>query len=602
MSSKLERLEFSGREDDFLYFAEQFEARMHSLKLGKVLSGEATYLDYVPAVRNNSSEEQRNQATEKGREELEEKKKTLWYELVQALDKTSVLFLSPRKGDGTRAWDVLCKRFKSFERPQLHKLIAQLTSLRKTSSESIVNYLTRAADMQYNLTLVNEGISEKMFVSIILKGLPKEYENFATLVKYIKDEKTLEEIKPDLINFDNENVKSKTESVFFNKERKCFNCQKMGHIAKECRFKKTIPEQTKASQMKCFKCGEHGHIAKFCRKQQKPEKKFVSQSRRTNQRGSQNLVEERNLEEDFFSFFQTSENNLANELVLDSGATSHMIKDEILFIDIDKEYSGTITNANSSKSLISGKGTVEIRVPDSNGLERKMRLSNALLVPNNTRNLVSVSKLRATGNEVVFGRTLEIRTKNGTVFPFEERDSLFIWHNIDYGEQCNLANGDPLSLWHKRLGHNNVEDIYKLKDHAAGLKLSEHNLTNCETCQLNKSKKLPVPKDSGTRASEALEIVHTDILGPIQPEAVDGHRYAIGFVDSFSRYHKLYFLRSRDEAFEKVEQFFADIGQPGTLVCDGAGKYVSNDIKQLCRQKGVRLEFSAPYTPRKPKC
>ena len=356
----------------------------------------------------------------------------------------------------------------------------------------------------------------------------------------------------------------------------------MGHIAKECRFKKTIPEQTKASQMKCFKCGEHGHIAKFCRKQQKPEKKFVSQSRRTNQRGWQNLFEEQNLEEEFFSFFQTSENNLANELVLDSGATSHMIRDESLFIDIDKEYSGTITNANSSKSSISGKGTVEIRVLDSNGLARKIRLNNALLVPNNTRNLISVSKLRATGNEVLFGRTLEIRTKNGTIFPFEERDSLFIWNNTDYeeiSEQCNLANGDPLSLWHKRLGHKNVEDIYKLKDHAVGLKLSEHNLTNCETCQLNKSKKLPVPKDSGTRASEALEIVHADILGPIQPEAVDGHRYAIGFVDSFSRYQKLYFLRSRDEAFEKVEQFFADIGQPGTLVCDGAGEYVSNDIK-----------------------
>ena len=146
------------------------------------------------------------------------------------------------------------------------------------------------------------------------------------------------------------------------------------------------------------------------------------------------------------------------------------------------------------------------------------------------------------------------------------------------------------------MGHNNVEDIYKLKDHAVGLKLREH-LTNCETCQLNKSKKLPVPKASGKRASEALEIVHTDTLEPIQPEAVDGHRYAIGFVDSFSRYQKLYFLRSMDEAFEKVEQFFADIGQPGTLVCDGAGEYVSNDIKQLCRQKGVRLEFSAPYTP-----
>ena len=165
-----------------------------------------------------------------------------------------------------------------------------------------------------------------------------------------------------------------------------------------------------------------------------------------------------------------------------------------------------------------------------------------LLVPNNTRELVSVSKLRATGNEVFFGRTLEIRAENGTVFPFEERDSLFIWNSIDYeecSEQCNLANGDPLKLWHKRLGHINIEDIYNLKDHAVGLKLSEHNLKHCETCQLNKSRKLPVPKDTGTRASEVFEIFHTEIFEPIQQEAVDGHRYAVGFVDIFSGYQKL---------------------------------------------------------------
>ena len=73
-------------------FAEQFEARLLSLKLGKVLSREATYLNYMQTVRNNSAGELRRQAIEKGRVELEEKKKTLWYELVQALDKTSMLF------------------------------------------------------------------------------------------------------------------------------------------------------------------------------------------------------------------------------------------------------------------------------------------------------------------------------------------------------------------------------------------------------------------------------------------------------------------------------------------------------------------------------
>ena len=55
-------------------------------------------------------------------------------------------------------------------------------------------------------------------------------------------------------------------------------------------------------------------------------------------------------------------------------------------------------------------------------------------------------------------------------------------------------------------------------------------------------------------------------------------------------------MRSRDECIENFEQFFADIRQPGTFFCDGAGEYVSNGIKQYCRRKAVRMEFTAPCT------
>ena len=126
----------------------------------------------------------------------------IWYELVQCLDKKSV-FLRPYRGKGSEAWSVLCKRFKSFERPRLQKLISDLTNLRKYNNESIVDYITRAEDMQLNLSEVDESISEKMFVLILLKGLPREFESFCTLVKYGQD-KTLDEIKCDLMNFESE--------------------------------------------------------------------------------------------------------------------------------------------------------------------------------------------------------------------------------------------------------------------------------------------------------------------------------------------------------------------------------------------------------------
>ena len=55
------------------------------VKNRKILTGDATE-NYMPNARNGLSEKQQTQATNKGREELQKKKKNLWYEIIQALD------------------------------------------------------------------------------------------------------------------------------------------------------------------------------------------------------------------------------------------------------------------------------------------------------------------------------------------------------------------------------------------------------------------------------------------------------------------------------------------------------------------------------------
>ena len=72
--------------------------------------------------------------------------------------------------------------------------------------------------MPLSLSELDESINEKMFASILLKGLPCEFESFCTLVKYGQDN-TLDEIKRDLINFEfekrNDRNTEKSESVFY---------------------------------------------------------------------------------------------------------------------------------------------------------------------------------------------------------------------------------------------------------------------------------------------------------------------------------------------------------------------------------------------------
>ena len=224
--SKSERKGFSGREEDFLYFAEQFQARNFHLKLNKFINREVDEKDFAPGVRSNATVEQREASLRKGREILGEKELHVWYELVQCLDKKTILVLRPYKGKGIKDWEILCKRFKSAERPRLQQLISDLTAIRMKANDSVVDYITRAEELQYNLDEVDEVLSEKIFVSIILEGLPTEFNTFCTLVKFSKDDKSLNEIKRDLLNFESghRNGKEETEYSFISRTKTCFRC------------------------------------------------------------------------------------------------------------------------------------------------------------------------------------------------------------------------------------------------------------------------------------------------------------------------------------------------------------------------------------------
>ena len=73
--------------------------------------------------------------------------------------------------------------------------------------------------------------------------------------------------------------------------------------------------------------------------------------------------------------------------------------------------------------------------------------------------------------------------------------------------------------------HNLVRDMLIVNE-AEGI---------CETCQFGKQKRLSFPSNSAWRADEKLQLIHTDVCGPISEGLQNGSRYFLIFIDDFSR-------------------------------------------------------------------
>ena len=76
----------------------------------------------------------------------------------------------------------------------------------------------------------------------------------------------------------------------------------------------------------------------------------------------------------------------------------------------------------------------------------------------------------------------------------------------------------------------------------------------CEPCLLGKMTKILF---SGTmeRATDLLEIIHTDVCGPMSVEARGGNRYFLTFTDDLSRYGYIYLMKHKSKTFEKFKEF-----------------------------------------------
>ncbi|GAU48712.1 hypothetical protein TSUD_281050 [Trifolium subterraneum] len=150
------------------------------------------------------------------------------------------------------------------------------------------------------------------------------------------------------------------------------------------------------------------------------------------------------------------------------------------------------------------------------------------------------------------------------------KDNCYLWVPQDDTSlsTCLIAKEDEVKLWHQRLGHLNLKSMKKAisEETIRGLpklKIKEGHI--CGECQIGKQTKTPHQKLQHLTTTRVLELLHMDLMGPMQVLSLGGKR----------------------EKNEVILRIRSDHGK----------EFQNSRFSEFCASEGIKHEFSSPITP-----
>ncbi|CAL8991390.1 unnamed protein product [Prunus brigantina] len=233
-----------------------------------------------------------------------------------------------------------------------------------------------------------------------------------------------------------------------------------------------------------------------------------------------------------------------------------------------------------------------------------------MLVPGLEENLLSVRQMMEHGYHLLFGGNMvnvyddqslknlivRVQMTNNRCFP------LTMMPASDLVLKASVTH--CLQTWHKRLGHLNERSIKLLENQGMvhGLPHLEQISVVCDGCMQGKQHRDSFPLESNWRATSPLELVHTDICGPMKTESLYGNKYFLLFTDDCTRMSWVYFIRNKSSALECFRKFKAMTElQSGYKIkglrSDRGGEFLSGEFNKFCEESGIQRQLTMTYSP-----
>ena len=111
---------------------------------------------------------------------------------------------------------------------------------------------------------------------------------------------------------------------------------------------------------------------------------------------------------------------------------------------------------------------------------------------------------------------------------------------------------EPNELWHIRLAHVHYRALPLASKAVEGLlEIQAKHDGVCKGCVKGKNTQKTFAS-SESKEKGILEIIHSDVCGPMSSSSLSGYVYYVSFIDDFSRKTWIYFMKNKDEVFKKV--------------------------------------------------
>lgn len=513
-------------------------------------------------------------------------------------------------------WNNLEKAFQSSGLTRRMFLKRKLYRARYEDFSSMNEYVSGILDMVQELSELSVTISDDEIGTLLLCGLPDSHDavvngfcathscitssDVITMLTELSDRHNLRE-----------DIQAKENALLFKGKPQGSN------VNPNTRF---VPI--------CHECQKPGHIRPKCPKLRKKFKKFTPKDFSTKTDSSSVDKNDRCKRKDTLLFSTAmAVNNLdPNEFYVDSCASKHVSCRKDWMMNFNSDASSVFCTAD--KGILSATGAGDIPVCLTNLYNKHVRsgtITNVMYAPDVAANLLSVNQIALKGHILVFDKNGfnvynedEISVQGTVKFTGSEIGGIykldrsvspinFTVHNCDVDQNVIMSTSQSASstLWHKRLGHLCTKSLILLRNGLAnGIVFQDSKISEqpCVPCIEAKQTRKSFPKGQARRATSRLELVHTDLVGPMSEDSWGGAKYVLMFTDDYSRKTFGYLLKSKSETFSKFVEFKSLVeNQTGLNIkrvrSDNGLEYCNSQFNNLFKSAGIVHETTVPYCP-----